>query len=941
MRRSWASVLTASGLAVLLVSPPARADVRDYLGLVLVDLQVESGGLTVVDPSVLQLIELRVGERLSMERVRESIDHLVGTGRFEDVRVLAERTRAPADGVIVRWRLVPVQRVSAIDVIGRPALGSDVIRTLVADRVGTAPQASQIDEITRVVRDHYRDRGYRRAVVGARLDPGRAPDLVTLTLSIDAGPRTTIEAVQVEGDAGEPAAAVIDALRVQRGRAFDQPALDARVTAYEQGLHDLGYYQATAEVAPAFSSDDTTVSLKVTIDRGPQVRVVLAGDEVPEGRRDTLVPIRRERSVDLDLLEDTSRNIESFFRQQGYRAAEAPYVRELSNGIMTLTFTVTRGALHRLASIEVTGNDAVSSAALAPLIPLQPGEPFVDSRVAAVAAAVTDLYRVRGYARVEVRSEILVSLPPGGRPLADRLVSVRLAVTEGPQTTVRRVSIEGAAAVEASRVAAVLALAEGRPFYRPLLDEDRRAIERLYYNEGFREARVDPSTTLSDDSTELDLRWRLQEGPRTLVDRVLVAGNDRTSAELIQREVGLTPGSPLGEEALVESQRRLAALGLFRRIRIVELPHGASSRRDVLVEVEEAPPTTIAYGGGIEAGRRLRRATVGGTAEDRLEVAPRGFFEVGRRNLWGKNRSISLFTRVSFRPRDPAVDSPDPTDQGGYGFNEYRVVGTFREPRPFDAAGDLQFTGFLEQAIRSSFNFGRRGVRAEYARRIGPRVTATGRYALDRTRLFDEQIRPEDQLLIDRLFPRVRLSTFTGAVLRDSRDDVLEPSSGTVLGLDGTLATRALGSEVGFVKSFGQAFAYRRVPGAAAFTVAAGIRLGLAVGFERRVPRRTPDGQPVTGPDGQPVVDIVSDAPASERFFAGGDTTVRGFVLDRLGTDDTLNTLGFPTGGNGLAVVNVELRSPYWKGLGAVGFLDAGNVFKRAGDISLRELRPA
>ncbi|MGQ0733978.1 MAG: BamA/TamA family outer membrane protein, partial [Acidobacteriota bacterium] len=42
-----------------------------------------------------------------------------------------------------------------------------------------------------------------------------------------------------------------------------------------------------------------------------------------------------------------------------------------------------------------------------------------------------------------------------------------------------------------------------------------------------------------------------------------------------------------------------------------------------------------------------------------------------------------------------------------------------------------------------------------------------------------------------------------------------------------------------------------------------------------------------------------------------------------------------------LAVVNVELRSPYWKGLGAVGFLDAGNVFKRAGDISLRELRPA
>ena len=51
------------------------------------------------------------------------------------------------------------------------------------------------------------------------------------------------------------------------------------------------------------------------------MQVVFAGDPLPENRRDTLVPIRQERSVDLDLLEDASRNIESFLRQQGYRDA--------------------------------------------------------------------------------------------------------------------------------------------------------------------------------------------------------------------------------------------------------------------------------------------------------------------------------------------------------------------------------------------------------------------------------------------------------------------------------------------------------------------------------------------------------------------------------------------------------------------------------------------
>ena len=73
-----------------------------------------------------------------------------------------------------------------------------------------------------------------------------------------------------------------------------------------------------------------------------------------------------------------------------------------------------------------------------------------------------------------------------------------------------------------------------------------------------------------------------------------------------------------------------------------------------------------------------------------------------------------------------------------------------------------------------------------------------------------------------------------------------------------------------------------------------------------------------------------SELPASERFFAGGDTTVRGFALDRLGTAETLDPQGFPQGGNGMAIFNLETRAPYWKNLQFVWFVDAGNVFKHA-----------
>ena len=79
---------------------------------------------------------------------------------------------------------------------------------------------------------------------------------------------------------------------------------------------------------------------------------------------------------------------------------------------------------------------------------------------------------------------------------------------------------------------------------------------------------------------------------------------------------------------------------------------------------------------------------------------------------------------------------------------------------------------------------------------------------------------------------------------------------------------------------------------------------------------------------------------ASERFFAGGDTTVRGFSLDQLGTPETLDENGFPRGGNAVVVLNAELRVPIWGDLGGATFVDAGNVFRRASDLDVSELRP-
>jgi outer membrane protein insertion porin family len=408
------------------------------------------------------------------------------------------------------------------------------------------------------------------------------------------------------------------------------------------------------------------------------------------------------------------------------------------------------------------------------------------------------------------------------------------------------------------------------------------------------------------------------------VDHVLIVGNVRTSTSTIERELQVKTGDPFSLDKINESQRRLTALGLFRRARITELRHGGETARDLLVTIEEAPPTTVGYGGGFELGRIVVAPPEGGVATEEFDFAPRAFFEIGRRNVFGKNRSINFFSSAALHSQES--DAPF----------EYRLIGTYREPRVFDTAADAFINLTFEQQRRSSFNFSRRSVSVDIARKLTRTVSLTGSYQLQRTTVFDQRLEPEDLLLVDRLFPQNRLSSFSSSLIRDTRDDAVDPTRGEYASASGQLAGRAIGSEIGFAKGFFTGQLFRAIPHTNRIVFAGNARLGLAAGFPREV--RNNDGQ----------AELVLDLPQSERFYAGGDTTVRGFYLDRVGTrhipsqpDDTLDADLLPVGGNGLVIFNAELRVPVAGGLGVVGFVDSGNVFARATKIDLAELRTA
>src|ERR1044071_1341766 len=213
----------------------------------------------------------------------------------------------------------------------------------------------------------------------------------------------------------------------------------------------------------------------------------------------------------------------------------------------------------------------------------------------------------------------------------------------------------------------------------------------MYRDLGYENAAVAVTPQSSDDPTRVAVAFAIREGPQVLVDHVLIVGNVRTATETIERELQVKSGQPFALAAINETQRRLTGLGLFRRVRISELRHGDETTRDLLVAVEEAPAPSIGIGGGIE-GRLVAGTSPEGPATDALDLAPRAFFPIGRRHLFGSNRSVNLFTSISLHS----------THSSAAGVTEYRFVGTLREPRLFDTAIDAFVNATVEQQVRSS-----------------------------------------------------------------------------------------------------------------------------------------------------------------------------------------------------------------------------------------------
>jgi outer membrane protein assembly complex protein YaeT len=869
---------------------------------------------------LLDMLPQKSGQPLDRDQIRESIRILFATGRFADIQ--AEVTPSGPD-VLLSFVTSPNFFVGAVEIEGAPGHpNANQLLNASKFQLGELYTRDKLNRALENIRQAMQENGYYRARVTAESTSNAVNQQVNLLFHVSAKEPAHIGEVKLTGHSALSRLQLQDIAKMHPG----DRVTAARITNSLQRLRKRFQKQqrVLAQVSIAeqkYHSESNAVDYTYLIDPGPVVVIYTQGFHVSRSVLKKEIPVYEENAVDDDLLNEGKRNLTDYLQARGLFDAKVEFQKENGPDILRVVYQIDPGPVHTLQLIDITGNRYFSRKMLLARLQLQAASTFSHGRYSGSllksdVASLQALYISNGFRDAKIQTKV-----DDNYHGSDNRLAVHLQIEEGPQTLVGDFQITGNRSIPRAEFND-LETEAGQSYSDQKLAGDREKILNRYYNRGFANATLDivakPSPTQPGRE---DVTYVIHEGEQFFVHQVMINGLDHTRNYVVQREIQVSAGQPLSQQDLLDTQSKLYDLGIFGQVdTAVQNPEGSDSRKDVLVQVQEAKRYTFTYEVGLEFETGLPAGTknpAGSTG-----VSPRVGLDITRLNVGGRDQTLTFQSHVGRLQQRGLVS--------------YEIPKLFNNDRL-----KIFYTAFYDNSLDvSTFTSQRLEGKIDLRQQIGTiqanhSTSITYRFDYRRVKAsnFASEFSPAEFNLFS-LPARVGGPGFT--FIRDKRDNPLESTRGQYFTLDGFAASSYVGSEADYGRALAQDSTYYAFgPAKHKFVFARSTTLGLEQVY--RGTRVLPPGACVLNQLVTSCNQGISVIPLPEVFFAGGGNSHRGFGLNQAGPRDPDS--GFPVGGTALFVNSEELRFPpvtlpyLGEGFGIAVFHDMGNVFTAGHDM--------
>ncbi len=661
-------------------------------------------------------------------------------------------------------------------------------------------------------------------------------------------------------------------LQLSKEEEFDQKILDEDV----KRLSETGYFKDVAAVIEKTPDGRVDVVFK-TVSRPKIQDIVLDGNKKFEDLK-----LREKLTLEPgEILNDKKLNdsliaLREFYNNEGYYDATiSPKIEDVGEGAVNLIFTIQENLRYKVNSVDFNGNEVFYNFTLKGAIQTQHSYMSWLFNVGLFDQNIADedkirlrnLYWSKGYLDFSVTGIDVQELPKN-----PEYVNVTFNLEEGEQYYVGKVTISGNERFDTTALLLLLKMREGDVFDYRTQERDLHSFGRKYFPLGYSDFKCEPIRNADFNTHIVDINYSITEGPQYMIRDINISGNHITKDKVIRRELPLQPGQPVNNSLFEIMKKRLQGLGYFKTVTIVTTNTANPTEKDIDIKVEEKPTIKLTLGAGYSD-----TDSFGGTVEftqNNFDLfSPSNFFRGGGQRL---------------------------TLRADVGFERNEFLVSFTEPWMFDTQLKMKLEGYYKSRFYDHWDESHGGGTIAFSKKffddfttltLGQRIEAVTVRNMDDDRNSKYFTNEEGTDF---------LSTSSLILSRDTRDSLIDPTSGYLLSLKGEFnAATNIYYRIEAVASNYYPF----------FEDLFILHTGVKYGTVGRI-------------SGESDSDMV---PIYERYFMGGGNSIRGFPYRQVGPEDSAEHV---YGGQSMILANIEVSHPIWRFIRGAFFMDAGTAWK-------------
>jgi len=306
----------------------------------------------------------------------------------------------------------------------------------------------------------------------------------------------------------------------------------------------------------------------------------------------------------------------------------------------------------KIIAVQCKGNNYFSEREVVEMLPVKAGSEFSSDLIKRSKEVLGETYRQEGFYHFRIDSLSII--------FSDDSTAVRLTfyVTEGVQTTIQTLEVQGNRAIPSAQLLALMETTAGMPLNEQLLESDIRSLLNVYSNNGYPFTKIrSDSIILSNDSSQLHIVLLIEEGPRVFLNELLVEGNTTTETNVIVREARMGKLELFQQKKIDQVKKRIERTQLFTSVSEPQLYITKAAAPDSLIgglaiTVNEGGTNTF---DGILGYVPASQPNTKGYFTGDIFFAFRNLFGTGRKALVKWKREHELTQELELQYREPWV----------------------------------------------------------------------------------------------------------------------------------------------------------------------------------------------------------------------------------------------------------------------------------------------